>query len=53
MAICPEQGANDLHMVLLMTLQTIVSCFIKIQNNISYWCQLTKVVLEKKGIKWT
>jgi len=25
----------------------IISCFIKIQNGLPFWCQLTEVVLEK------
>jgi len=31
MVICLKQGANDLHMVQLLPLPPIVSCFIKIQ----------------------
>ena len=31
MVICLELGANDLHMLQLITLQPIISCFIKIQ----------------------
>jgi len=27
--------------------QQIISCFIKIQNGLSFWCWLTQVVLEK------
>jgi len=29
--ICLEQGANDLHVVQLMPLSPVMSCFIKIQ----------------------
>ena len=46
--ICLEQGANDLHIVQLMPLLThIISCFIKIQNGLPFWCRLTYIVLEK------
>jgi len=51
MVICLECGANDLHMVQLMPLPPIISCFSKIQNGLSLWCRLTQVVLEKKAIK--
>jgi len=43
--------ANDLHMVQLMPLPPIISCFSKIQNGLPFWCRLTQVVLEKKAIK--
>jgi len=43
------EGANDLHMVQLMPMPPIISCFIKIQNGLPFWCWLTKVVLEKRG----
>ena len=49
MVICLERGANDMHMVLLMSLP-IISCFIKIQNGLPFWCQLTQVVLEKRPL---
>jgi len=48
MVMCLEQGANDLHMVQLMSLPPIISCFIKIQNGLPFWCRLTQVVLEKR-----
>jgi len=50
MVMCLERGANHLHMFQLMTLQPIVSCFIKIQNGLPFWCQLTQVVLEKRPL---
>jgi len=37
----------DLHMVQLMSVPTIISCFIKIQNGLPFWCWLTRIVLEK------
>jgi len=49
--ICLECGANDLHMVQLMPLPPIISCFSKIQNGLPFWCWLTQVVLEKKAVK--
>jgi len=47
MVICMEQGTNDLHMVLMMPLPPILSCYIKFQNGLPFCCQLTQVVLEK------
>ena len=41
------ESVNDLHMVQLMPLPPIISCIIKIQNGLHFWCQLAKVVLEK------
>jgi len=32
MVICPDCGENDLHMVQLMPLPLIISCFSKIQK---------------------
>jgi len=48
--ICLECGANDLHMVQLMPLPPIISCFSKIQIGLPFWCQLTQVVLEKRPL---
>ena len=48
MVICLEWGANDLHMVQLMPLPPIISCFIKIQNGLPFSCHLAQVVLEKR-----
>ena len=44
MAISLEWGANDLHMVQLMPLPVCVN---KIQNGLSFWYQLTQIVLDK------
>jgi len=52
MVISLEWGAENLHVVQLMSLPPIISCFIKIQNDIPLWCRLTPVVLEKEAIKW-
>jgi len=46
--ICLEQGANDLHMVQLRSVPPIISCSSKIQIGLPFWCQPTKVVLEKR-----
>jgi len=46
--ICLEWGVNDLHMVQLMPLPPIISCFIKIWNGLLFWWWLTQVVLEKR-----
>jgi len=48
--ICLERGANGLHMVQLMPLPPITSCFNKIQNGLPFWCRLTQVVLKKKAV---
>jgi len=45
MVICLEQGAHDLHMVQLIPLLPIISCFIKILHG--FWCRFTQVVLKK------
>ena len=50
MVICLEQGANDLHMVQLMPLPPIITCFIKIQNGLPFRCWLTQVVREKRPL---
>jgi len=52
MVVCLERGANDLHMVQLMPLQPVISCFSKIQNGVSFWYRPTQVVLEIKAVKW-
>ena len=48
MVLSLERGANDLHMVQLMPLPPVSSCFIKMQNGLPFWCWLTQVVLEKR-----
>jgi len=50
MVICLEQVANDLHMVQLMPLPPIISCFIKIQNGLPFWYRLTQAVLGKRPL---
>jgi len=50
MVICLERGADDLHLVQLMPLPPIISCFIKIQNGFPFWCQLIQVVMEKRPL---
>jgi len=50
MVICLERGANDLHMVQLMPLPAHRLLFIKIQNGLPSWCQLTQVVLEERPL---
>jgi len=44
--ICLERGA-DLHMAQQMPLPLTVSCFSKIQIGLSFWYQLTRLVLDK------
>ena len=48
MVVSLQRGANGLHIVQLMQLPPIISCFIKIQNGLSFCCRLTQVVLEKR-----
>ena len=50
MAICLEQGANDLHMVQLTSLPPHHLGFTKIQNSLSFWYQPTQIVLEKRPL---
>jgi len=50
MVICLKRGANYLHIVQLMPLPPIISCFIKIQKGLPFSCRLTKVVLEKRSV---
>ena len=45
-----ECGSNDLHMVQLMPLPPIISCFSKFQNGLPFWCRLTQDVLEKRPL---
>jgi len=49
MAICLEQGADDLHMVQLMPLPPH-HLLLQIQNGLPLWCQLTLVVMEKRPL---
>ena len=48
MVICPQQGANDFHIIS----HPIISCFIKIQIGLpsTFLCRLTQVVLEKRPL---
>jgi len=52
MDICLEQSAYDLHMVQLMPLPPIISCFIKIQKGSPFlvpdYCQMGVVVISLK-----
>jgi len=50
MVICLEQGADDLHIIDLMTCHPIISCCSKIENGLPFWCRLTQVVLEKSQL---
>jgi len=49
MVICLEQSANDV-MVHLMHCHPVISCFLRIQNALPFWCLLTMVVMEKKPL---
>jgi len=48
--VCLERDTDDLHMVHLMPLSAIISCFITIQNGLPFWCRLTQVVSEKRPL---
>jgi len=48
--VCLERGADDLHMVQLISLPPIISCFIKIQNGLPLCCRLTQIVPEKRPL---
>jgi len=52
MVTCLQEGANDLHVVQLMPLPLPSSpASLKPRMVISFWCQLTQVVLEKRLLK--
>jgi len=54
MVICLEQGVNDLHMVHLMPLPVchpIISCFIKIQNSLTFLVLAYPVCPGKEAVK--
>ena len=44
-----EQGADDLHMVQVMPLPPHHFCFSNIQNHLSFWYQLTQIVLKRRS----
>jgi len=46
MVMCMGQGA-DLHMAQRMPLPLTISCFGKSRTVLPFWCQLTRVVLNK------
>jgi len=50
--ICLERGANDLHMVQLMPLPPIISCFFKIQNGSTFLVPAYPGCHGKEAIKW-
>jgi len=50
MVICLEQGASHLHMVQLMLLPPGISCFIKTYTDLTFSCQHTQAVLEKRQL---
>jgi len=50
LAICLELGANDLHMVQLMPLPTIISYFIKILSDASYPSCPGKVAVKQVSV---
>jgi len=47
--ICPEWGANDLHMVLLVPLTSRHLVSLKSRTVLTFWCWLTLVFLEKEA----
>jgi len=53
MVICLERGANDLHMVQLMPLPPIISCFIKIQIDLTFLVPAYTGCPRKEATKWS
>ena len=51
MVICLERGANDLHIVQLMPLPPLVSCFIKIQIGLTFLVPAYPGFPEKEAVK--
>jgi len=47
-----ERGTNDFHVVQLMPLPPIISCFIKIQNGLTFLVAAYPGCPEKEAIKW-
>jgi len=52
MVICLERGADDLHMVYLMPLPPIISCFIKIQNSSAVQIPAHPGCPGEEAVKW-
>ena len=52
MVIYLEQSANDLHIVQLMPMPPIISCFVKIQNGSAFLVPDYPGCPEKDAIKW-
>jgi len=48
--ICLKQGANDSHMVQLVSLPPVISCLIKIQIGLTILVPLAQVVVEKRPL---
>jgi len=52
MVICLEWGANDLHMVQLIPLPAVISCFIKIQIGLTFLMLAYPHCPEKQPLNW-
>jgi len=52
MVICLERGADDLHMVQLMSLPPIISCIIKIRNSSAFLVLAYPGCPRKEAVKW-
>ena len=52
MVICLELGADDLHMVQLMPLPPIISCFVKIHNGYALLVPAYPGCTGKEAVKW-
>jgi len=50
--ICLERGADDSHMVQLMPLPPIISCFIKMQNGSAFLVLAYSDCPGKEAVKW-
>jgi len=51
MVICLDRGANHLHVVQMMPLPPVMSCFIELQIGLTFLVLAYPVVLEKESVK--
>jgi len=51
MVICVERGADDLHVVQMMPLPPVISCFIELQIGLTFLVLAYPVLLEKESVE--
>jgi len=51
MVICVERGADDLHVVQMMPLPPVISCFIELQIGLTFLVLTYPVLLEKESVE--